>query len=206
MFSKKFVLLPLQFGNVYIMVFYKILFKQREKITGSMAILYSVLVAHSLLRNGEIFDGHGDFDYDAAKEFIDNATEGGKYYIDYYPLSVSYLSKTTGMTKQNIRLTLKRLYDANFIDVEDEAIYCPTSLLDDGFMRIPDDTSLRGWQLIDYAFMKERSASYEGTIDTWASVLSELLHTTKENVYMTISRLKEKGYVERQSDGRLLIK
>lgn len=188
------------------MVFYKILFKKREKITGSMAILYSTLVGHSLLRNGEVFDGNGDFDYDAAKQFIDDATCGGQYYIDYYPLSVAYLSKHTGMTKQNVRLTLKRLDEENYIGIEEESIYCPLNLLDEGFLKIPNDTNLKGWQLIDYAFMKERAVGYNGTIDTWASVLSQMLYTTKENVYMTINRLKEKGYVERLRNGKLLIK
>lgn len=188
------------------MVFYKILFKQREKITGSMALMYSTLVGNSLLHYGEVFDADGNFDYDCARQTIYDLTEGGKYYIDYYPMKVCTLAKKLGMTQYNVRLTLERLDQANFIGIEQDSIYCPLNLLDEGFMKVPNDTKLKGWQLIDYAFMKDRAWEYYGEIDTWASRLAEMLHTSRENVYMTIKRLKDKGYVERLASGHLHIK
>lgn len=187
------------------MVFYKILLKQREKITGSMAIVYSSLLAKSIL-NGEIFDFDGKFDYDAAHEFITDQTGNGEYFISMNNPGIGSLAKTTGMTKQNIRLTLKRLNEDNYISIQHQSIYCPVNILDEGFMKIQNDTSLKGWQLIDYAFMQERAWEYYGEIDTWASRLAEMLHTTRENVYMTINRLKTKGYVERLQNGNLRIK
>lgn len=188
------------------MVFYKILFKQREKITGSMALMYSTLVGNSLLRYGEVFDADGNFDYDCAKQTINDLTDGGNYYIDYYPMKVCKLAKKLGMTPYNVRLTLERLDQANYIGIVSQSIYCPVNLLDEGFMKVPDDTNLKGWQLIDYAFMKDRAYEYYGEIDTWASRLAEMLHTSRENVYMTIKRLKAKGYVERLPNGNLRIK
>lgn len=188
------------------MVFYKSLFKQREKITGSMAILYSMLLGHSLMSNGELFDHNGNFNYENAREFIDEETDGGFYYIDYYPLPISYLSKQTGMTPQNVRLTLKRLDEQGLIGVRQESICCPLGLLDEGFIKIPTGTKLKGWQLIDYAFMKHRATNYNNTIDTWAINLCKMLHTTQDNVYKTIERLKAKGYAQRLPNGKLLIK
>ena len=188
------------------MVFYKILFKQREQITGSMAIIYSTLVGQSLMMYGELFDHEGTFDYDSAKEYICEATEDGKYYIDCVDINVTRLSKLTEMTKQNVRLTLHRLRKNHYISIEHESIYCPINLLDEGFIKIPNGTNLKGWQLIDYAFMKDRSRHYGGSIDTWASKLSESLNTTTDNVYKSIERLKKKGYVKRENNGHLLIK
>lgn len=187
------------------MVFYKILLKQREKITGSMAIVYSTLLAQSVM-SSEVFDCEGKFDYDLAHDFIYDMTGNGKYYIDLPTPRIGNLAKQTGMTKQNIRITLKRLDEEDYIGIAEESIYCPVNLLDEGFIKIPNNTKLKGWQLIDYAIMKERSLAHGGAIDTWAGKLAESLHTTKDNVYMTINRLKEKGYVERLKDGRLLIK
>lgn len=187
------------------MVFYKILLNQREKITGSMAIVYSTLVGQSIL-NGEVFDCDGLFDYDLARDYIYDMTGNGKYYIDLPTPRIGFLAKQTGMTKQNVRLTLQRLDESDYIGLREESIYCPVNLLDEGFVKIPNDTTLKGWQLIDYAIMKERSIGHNNTIDTWASKLAENLHTTKENVYMTIMRLKEKGYVERLPNGKLRIK
>ena len=187
------------------MVFYKILLNQRENITGSMAIVYSTLVGQSIL-NGEVFDCDGAFDYEAARQFIYDQTENGAYFIDLPSPRIGYLSRHTGMTKQNVRLTIRRLDEAGYIGIKQESIYCPVNLLDEGFIKIPNDTHLKGWQLIDYAIMKERSIGHNNTIDTWASKLAENLHTTKENVYMTIMRLKEKGYVERLPNGNLRIK
>lgn len=108
------------------------------------------------------------------------------------------------MSIQNVRLVVKELDEKNLI--KGNNVYVTPDVCNGGFFKIPNDTNLRGWQLIDYAFIKERSVGYNGTIDTWASVLSQMLHTTKENVYMTINRLKEKGYVERLRNGKLLVK
>lgn len=187
------------------MVFYKILLKERERITGSMALVYSTLVGQSLMSADKLFNDVGEFDYDYAREAIKELTEDGKYYIDLAYMSVSTLAKHLGMTHQNVRLTLNRLEKKRFIYRGDDAIYCPLNLLDDGFIKIPNDTNLKGWQLIDYAFMKDRSLGYNGTIDTWAARLAEMLHTTESNVYMTIKRLKSKGYLERLKDGRLKV-
>lgn len=154
------------------MVFYKILLKERERITGSMALVYSTLVGYSLMQSDNLFDPDGEFDYFYAREAIKELTEDGRYYIDLAYLSVSTLSKRLGMTPQNVRLTLNSLEEKNFIDRRQEAIYCPVNLLDEGFIKVPNDTNLKGWQLIDYAFMKDRAQAYHGEIDTWAGRLA----------------------------------
>lgn len=188
------------------MVFYKILLKERGRITGSMALVYSTLVGYSLMQADNLFDPEGEFDYYHAREVIKDLTGDGKYYIDLAYLSVSTLSKRLGMTPQNVRLTLDRLDEQHFIGYENDAIYCPVNLLDEGFVKVPNDTNLKGWQLIDYAFMKDRAHDYLGVMDTWASRLAEMLHTTESNVYMTIKRLKAKGYLERLPNGSLRVK
>lgn len=188
------------------MLFYKILFEKRENITGSMALLYSTLVGRSIMSCGELYDFDGTFLYDEVHNVIKDLTNNGEYYIDCDFPKKSHIAKEMGMSLKNVTLTLNRLDRENYISLGFNSIYCPLNLLDEGFLKIRNDTNLKGWQLIDYTFLKNRSLSYDGTIDSWASTLAPMLHTTENNVYKTIERLKEKGYVKRLADGRLLVK
>lgn len=188
------------------MVFYKFLLEKRGSITGSMALVYSALLEGSIMSNGEIFDHDGSFNVENACEFIDDMTEGGYYRLEMIPFSTKWLSKKTEMTQRNVRIVLNELEYNGYISVSGGSIDCPGCVLKKGFMKLPSNTGLKGWQLIDYAYLKERASRYGGKIDTWGFRLAELLHTTTFGVFKTIERLKKKGFVERLSDGRLLVK
>lgn len=188
------------------MVFYKFLFQLRGKITGCEAILYSTLASRTMMTCSELFIPDGTFDYDFAKELIGDMTDDGQPFIDCDIPNAEYLSRKTGITIQNVRKLLKKLDSRGFINKSNRVVYFPKKLLDFGYLQIPEGTCLQGWQLIDYAFIKERAETFNGSIDTWASRLAELLHTTPNNVYKTIERLKKKQLVIRLKNGNLYVK
>lgn len=188
------------------MVFYKILFQIRGKITGCEAILYSELASHTLMECSELFIPDGTFDYDSAKELIYDTADDKNPYLECDFPSVKKLSERTGITIQNVRKLLDKLDEKKFIIRKKGLVYFPKKLLHFGYLQIPERTGLQGWQLIDYAFIKERANTFNGSIDTWAKRLAELLHTSSDNVYKTIERLKKKNLVTRLKNGKLHVR
>lgn len=191
--------------NVVLMVIYKGLFRYRNQFSGCEAILYSTLVSHSLWQYGEVFDGKGEFDMNFAKDYLEVCEDDNGYsYIDLPYFTCSTLSKTLKMSERNIRYTLKSLRQKRIIS--DKFIYCPKWLIESGYLKLPDNTNLKGWQLVFYALLKNRSDYFGGSMDTWAYKIAEMFYTTPNNVYFLINVLKNKGYVRRGKDNKLLVK
>lgn len=188
------------------MVVYKYLLDKRGSMSSGMALVYSALLERSIMSNGEIFDCEGTFDIVNAREFIEDMTDGGYYNIDMPYFTTKWLSGKTGISQQHVRMIIKDLDRLGYINIDDCSISCPVDVLNKGFLKLDVNTGLKGWLLIDYHFMKERALRYGGKIDTYGSRLAELMHTTQWCVFKTIEKLKKKGFVERLSDGRLLIK
>lgn len=186
------------------MIIYKYLFRLRDSLSGCDAIVYSTLVGHSITSYGECYNADGAFDIETAKEIIsENYDYHRKDYIEYNPISYSKLSADTGITKRNIIYIMNKLREKRYI-IDDE-IFCPMKLLDEGFIKLPQNTRLKGWQLIFYALLKERSIPYHGTIDTWAYRLAELFKTNDTNIYAYIKYLKDKGYIQRLKNGKIQV-
>lgn len=187
------------------MIIYKGLFQYRDKFSGSEAIIYSTLLCHSLWQYGEVFDSHGFFDIDIVKEFLEDIKDDEGYsYIDIVDFTCTKISKKLGMSERNVRYALKSLRRKKII--VDETILCPQWLLESGYLKIPENTTLKGWQLIFYTLLKNRSDYFGGSIDTFANRMAEMFHTTINNVYFLLHELKKKGYVARDAKNRLVIK
>ena len=171
-------------------------------MTCDEAIVYSLLVGHSLMSYADVFDGHGDFSLELAQDYISFCKEdSGSSYIDLYWISKNKLSSMTGISRRQIYNIINNLEKKRFI--VGETIYCPNKLIKEGFFKLPNNTNLKGWQLVFYAFLKNLSENYYGSIDTWASKLAEYFHSSKTAIKSLIRELARKGYVKRQEDGRL---
>lgn len=188
----------------FMAIYYKYLFSRRGEITDSEGIVYSALI-YRALENPEFFDAEGNLDMENVRAFISDASEeSGVECIDLPRINQSKLARSVGMTRGAFIKAMKRLKD-KFL-VSDTFIICPLELLDGGYMELMPVEKLSAQQKVFYSFLKDRGRGYDGTIDTWASRLSEVFCTSKGNVYYLLSVLEKEGLVERQSDGKLRIK
>lgn len=186
------------------MFIYRLLLQKKDVITCDEAIVYSLLVGHSILSVGEVFDADGDFCMDAAEEYLSFCHEDtGREYIDLCEISKKKLSKMTGISRRQIYNIIDNLEKKKFI--VDDTIFCPYRLLSEGFIKLPNNTKLKGWQLVFYAFLRSLSSNYNGSIDTWASKMAEYFHSSKTAILSLIRELTRKGYVKRMKNGNLLI-
>lgn len=182
------------------MVIFKELFSQRDKFNGSEAIVYSTLVYKSISMVGDLFDEKGHLMTEYIEDHLENVYDK---YISCCWYSVSKLANDTNMSIRNIKYILNKLKDIDYISGDE--IYAPYSLIKKGYLTIPSDTDLSGWQLVFYAFLKERCDYFGGSIDTWSSRLAELFGTTSDNIRKLISILTQKGYITRNDSGNLTI-
>lgn len=164
--------------------FYRKLFSMRDVLTGSAALVYSFLISKAFLRKD--------------KEVTEYEC------LAYKPYTRPEIAKKTGMSERNVRLVMKELEVLGLI--KDNFVYVTPDLCKGGFVRVPLGTKLKGWQLIFYSFLLDRSRYFGGSIDTWASRLAELTNTSQENIYVLINVLKSKGFLERDKNMRLVVK
>ena len=187
------------------MIIYKGLFPYREKFNASTAIAYSTLVSHSLWENGIVFDGNGDFDIDAAKDYLDVCKDNdGFSYIDVPYFTCSTLSHTLQMSERNVKYVLKNLRKNNIL--KSDCIFVPSWLIESGYVKIAENTTMKGWQLVLYSLLKERSEYFGGKIDTWTYKIAEMFSTTENNVNVLLSILKKKGYIFKTKKGEIYVK
>lgn len=178
------ILLPEVNKNSFpITVVYKKLFGMREKFTGTDAIVYSNLLRLSL--RGTIVKSEDE-------------------YIKMYSIKNKNLAQICLCSERAITYSIKYLKEIGYI--RDSDIYSPSAIINGGYLKLLNVKDLKGWELILYSFIKERSKYYNGPIDTYAYRIAELLGTTTNTIYGEIHRLKERGYVERLKDGLLLVK
>lgn len=160
-------------------VFYKVLFNERQILSASACMIYSVFLH---------------------RQYTNNKFKSPN--IEH--ISNSELSKITGISKRNIIIVKQELFNKGYIC--DNNIKIPNNIQECGYLRVPIDTDLSGWQLVFYAFLKERCDYFGGSIDTWSSRLAELFGTTSDNIRKLISILTQKGYITRNDSGNLTIK
>lgn len=187
------------------MIIYKSLFPHRNKFNGSEAIIYSEIVSRSLLDSGKVFNSDGQFDFCNAKKYIASCENSdGHTFLKLPKFTCNSIMNSTNLSDRNVRYTLKQLRQKCVLF--ENHVYCPDWLIEDGFLKLVDNTDLKGWQLVFYSLIKERTDYYGGEIDTFAYRLAELFETTKNNIYVLLNILKKKGYIERLSNGHIAIK
>ena len=125
-------------------------------------------------------------------------------FLEYFPLKPTQLAKKVEMTLPSIRKAMQTLSQKHYIILD--MIKCPVKLLEGGYLKLPDNTNLKGLQLVFYAYIREKAHYFNGSIDTWAYKLAEVFHTSTNNIYYAIHELHRKGFVERLSNGRLSVK
>ena len=163
-------------------IFYRGLLSIREQISSTDALVYSMLLQESIYNK-------------------QNSDE--QDYLVLQRLSNSKISRICGCERHSVILSIKRLIDRQFI--KDDTIYCPDRFIQHGFIKLPNNTKLKGWQLVFYAFLRSLSSNYNGSIDTWASKMAEYFHSSKTAILSLIRELTRKGYVKRMKNGNLLI-
>ena len=187
------------------MIIYKLLFKKRDLCTCDESIVYSTLIGMSLMNTSECFDGDGTFSLECVDNYISFCHDMyNRYYIELTDIPIYKMSKMTGVSRRQMYNILANLRKKRLI--VDDTIFCPPKLLCDGFLKLPENTGLRGWQLVFYAFIKELSKNYNGSIDTWSSKLAEYFSTSSTAIKSLIRELTKKGYVKRMPNGKLWVK
>lgn len=168
-----------------------------KELSPNEGLVYSALLSHSLMES-ESFLADGSFSIPLARNYVlDN--DG---FIDLYPLSTKQLMKRTELTFPSVKKIMKIL-EHKFI-IGSGFIKCPVELLDKGHMNIPPETGLKGQQLIFYGYLIDLCRTHGGVTDRWASRMKDDCGLNSEdNVYFLIKQLKEKGFAERDSKGRL---
>lgn len=163
-------------------IFYRELLSIREQISGTDALVYSVLLQESIYN----------------KQISDEPD-----YLVLQRVSNSKISRICECERHSVVLSIKRLIEKQFI--KDDKIYCPDRFVQHGYIKIDNTKKLVGWQKIFYSLLKDMSAKYNNTIDTWASKMAEYFHSSKTAILSLIRELTRKGYVKRMKNGNLLI-
>ena len=183
------------------MVVFKELFSHREDLNGSEAIVYSTLAHQSLWKIGEMFDTDGNYSKQLAKELLDDYGDG---YIDCAYYTPQWLADETGLSVRNVWYVLHKLREHGYL--VGNSIYVPFWIVKKGFIKLPKNTHLSGWQLVFYSIVKQRCDYYGGSIDTYTHRLAELACITDANARKQLSILMKKGYLFRDKKGHLTIK
>lgn len=189
--------------NIIYMVYFKYLFLNMEDLTPNEGLVYSELLFYSLSANQDYKNGKLVY-FDAIEDALETYQQlGWEESILYFSLDIRELMKRTELTFPTVKKILTSLKTKGY--VRDNYIRCSASLLQEGYLKIPKGTNVKGKQLIFYAYLLDRAKRYKGIIDTWAYRFKELCGIDADDVYFILQCLKKKGLVERLEDGRLKI-
>ena len=178
---------------------YKNLIEYRKRLSGSEMIVYSNIILESLLHYAEVYDINGKY----SNFGVECVIESSKNLIQLKKPEYEKIRERTGLSKDSIfrcikSLTKKRIIRGNLLFVKKE-------IVQGGFVELAN-CKLQGHQLIFFSILLNRAQYFHGTIDTWARKMAQEFHTTQNNVYVMINRLKKKGFMERSEKGMLVIK
>jgi DNA-binding MarR family transcriptional regulator len=189
--------------NTDAMVYYRFLFKHMDMLSINEKLVYSSLIAYSIRNTWYYYeDGALDSEYLNA-ELVRTANENGFGHIVLKMPSTLGLAKETGMSWNTIKKILERFKQIRLI--EESLIVCHKELFDQGYITLPNDLCVKGQLLLFYCILEERSRYFNGTIDTWASKLGEILGISKGAIQDMLYKLHKKGLVHRQPDGKLKV-
>ena len=174
-----------------------------EDLSPNEGIVYSELIFYSLSQNKDYKNGEFIY-FEAAENMLSLYQQlGWKESFPYFPLGIKELMRRTEMTFPTIKKILCSLQTKGYLD--ENYIKCSVPLLQEGYLKIPKGTGVKGKQLVFYAYLLDRSKKYKGIIDTWAYRFKELCGIDADDVYFILQCLKKKGLVERMENGKLKI-
>lgn len=181
-------------------VFYKRLLAEKHSLSANERIIYSFLVYNSICNCEDVWDKEtGKFD-----DSILNEIE----YIEL-PNSISnesgllctQIANDLNINKSTVSRTCKKLKSLGILKqktIQHQSIY------KNGYFDLDCDT-LNGELLIFYCWLKDLKGENQ-FIYTNREKLSKMYHMEISDIRWYLHRLKELGFVERQNDGKLLIK
>lgn len=186
------------------MVFYRSLFKHMNMLSINEKLVYSSLIAYSI-RNTWYYYERGTLDSKYLKDDLARTiNDKGFGHIVLKMPSTLGLAKETGMSWNTIKKVLEKLRQTHLI--EGAHIICHEEMFDQGYITLPNDLCIKGQLLLFYCVLEERSRHFNGILDTWASKLGEILGMSKGAIQDMLYKLHKKGFVHRQSDGKLKVK
>lgn len=185
------------------MIFYKKLLEVNS-LTTSDKIIYSQFVYKSLSSIDEVFDNNGYFDTEALYDAFGCDSE---LWLDVNSISAGIISKNTGISLRQVKLSLSNLKQLGYISYEDDIYHVCVfkNVVCESYFNIDMSAGELSTHKIFYFYLKHKADKHNGGIDTWKSKLASEYHTTEENIKKMITRLKKDGLIERE-DGILKIK
>lgn len=185
------------------MVYFKYLFLHMKDLSPNEGLVYSELLLHSLTINPQYLSGKL-LHMNAAREEVENfKIYGWGEEVEYYPMEIRKIMKLTELSFPTVKEIVSNLQEKGYI--RQHYIKCPLELLNEGYIKIPFNTRLKGRHLTFYAFLLDRSYKHGKTVDTWAYRFEALCGIKEGHVYNMINHLKAKGLVGRLEDGKLKV-
>lgn len=126
-------------------------------------------------------------------------------------ISQKKIAEKTDISLRTIATIMGNFRDKGIIDYD--SILVPKGFINNGFLKLPTETGLNGFQRIFWAFINERLKHYNNKcgkennlhIDTWASTLAKDMGVEKKSVIQNcIHCLTEKNYLKRNKETGLL--
>lgn len=176
--------------------YYRKLLKWDWGLTPIELLLYDFMLTKSITINSDVYDKDGSrINMDALLEYLKYSNNR----LDIYKISFRKLAAELGTSLASIYNSKKRLKELKLID--DEWIYCPPSLLEEGYFEIRTDLlkEINGKLLIFYSWLCDRSKY--SVVDTYRSKMSKYFNDSKENIHNMLNRLLKLGFVEREVKG-----
>ena len=187
------------------MVFYVGLLSD-SSLSNSDRVVYSYLMYSSIASWDGIYDNSGVLSQGRLCEYF--AINGDEFYVGYSRLTLSFLSRALGYSKEQCRRCLESLRLRGYIELRcDKRYYIKMirEIVMGSFFTIDESVGHLTSSRVFYFFLRNKSMPYGGKIDTWLNKLSEEFCTTTSNVKSMLSRLKREGLISREN-GVLVIK
>lgn len=192
------------FGQVMKIIFYKTLLTRARNITPNEKILYSFLVAKSIVQIDVVFDTQGQSINMNNLFFYLNANQNK---CDLCELNNTQLSKELNITRQTIITSLKHLQEQGYIGIEQgqKYIYVSRELIKNGYFELSDCDRINGELLIFYSFLIDKSKHYGYCLDTYITKLADLMGKTPISIKKMLHKLYKLGLAKRLDNNRLMI-
>lgn len=181
-------------------VFYRTLLKRARNLSPSERILYSFLVAKSILRLEDIYEHEG---VTLNTEELVFKLQENRNTIDICDMNRSKIATELNLTRKTVIEGLRHLERLGYIS--GKRIYVNEELIRHGYFELKRADILKGDLLIFYSYIRDKSAKYDYCIDTYKAILGEQIGKSKIAITKYLNRLYEIGLAKRLENGKLKI-
>lgn len=194
-------------------------FKDWNHLSINEKIVYSFLVNYATMHQKDSWDKSSmreneekRLNMNLIKEFIDE-----HQYLEFRKITYRKIRIRTRISLRTISTIVNRFKDLAILSERDDyyKIIIPKGFIDKGFLTLPENTGLKGMQLVFWAFLNERLRCYNNKkytsyntdnkeLDTWASRLASDMGVKKKDVQNYIHCLTKRDFLKRSEDGKRL--